>query len=344
MKDSYCSQKKNFRAGRNQKLKKSSTIKKPAMKNLKITLTFGLLFGFLLFSCEKSNEDPGVVIDGLTAENYPRVDCSTSAGPLQTIIYCELLGLNYSWSRNLALDNVFYVYPDIDDYSSFSEKTSVSGTHGAYMSLINKESDLILVAREPSNYELDAAGLEGVELEIAPVALDAFIFITNTNNPVNSLTTSQIKDIYKNNITNWKEVGGNDSPITPYVRNANSGSQELMEKLVMKGEPMADWTEAVLSGMAGPFSTLRFDENGLCYTVYYYKEQMVRDQIVKHLSVDGVYPDKKTIGNQSYPYTTFVYAVVRQDLDRTSMAFKVYEALQTKGGKRMIEKSGYIAD
>jgi phosphate transport system substrate-binding protein len=237
----------------------------------------------------------------------------------------------------------FYVYPDIEDYSSFSEKTSVSGTHGAYMRLINKESDLLLVAREPSNYELDAAVLEGVELKITPVALDAFIFIANTKNPVNSLTTSQIKDIYKNNITNWKEVGGNDSPITPYVRNANSGSQELMETLVMKGEPMADWTEAILSGMAGPFSTLRFDENGLCYTVYYYKEQMVRDQIVKHLSVDGAYPDKKTIRNQSYPYTTFVYAVVRQNLARTSMAFKVYEALQSEAGKRIIEKSGYIA-
>ncbi|MBW6534002.1 MAG: substrate-binding domain-containing protein [Mariniphaga sp.] len=314
------------------------------MKNFKISLIFGLMFGFLLFSCEKSDEGPAVVIDGLTAENYPKVDCSTSAGPLQTIIYCELLGLDYSWRRNMALDNVFYVHPDIDDYSSFSEKTSVSGTHGAYMSLINKESDLILVAREPSGDELDAAGLEGVELEITPVALDAFIFIVNTNNPVKSLTTSQIKDIYKNNITNWKEVGGNDSPINPYVRNANSGSQELMETLVMKGEPMADWTEAILSGMSGPFSTLRFDENGLCYTVYYYKEQMVRDQIVKHLSVDGVYPDKKTIKNQSYPYTTFVYAVVRQDLNRTSMAFKVYEALQTKGGKRMIEKSGYIAN
>lgn len=314
------------------------------MKNLKITLTFGLIFGSLLLSCEKSDEGPGIVIEGLTAENYPKVDCSTSAGPLQTIIYCELLGLNYSWRRNLALDKVYYVYPEIDDFSVFSEKTSVSGTHGAYMGLINKESDLILVAREPSCDELDAAGMAGVELEVTPVALDAFIFIVNTNNPVNSLTTSQIKDIYKNNITNWKEVGGHDSPITPYVRNANSGSQELMETLVMRGEPMADWTEAILSGMSGPFSTLRFDENGLCYTVYYYKEQMVRDQIVKHLSVDGVYPDKKNIKNQLYPYTTFVNAVVRKDLDQNSMAFKIYEAIQTRGGKSIIEKSGYVAN
>jgi phosphate transport system substrate-binding protein len=314
------------------------------MKNFKITLTFGLIFGLLFPSCEKSDEDMGVVINGLTAENYPNVDCSTSAGPLQAIIYCELLGLNYSWERNLALDNVYFVSPDIDDYTAFYEKTNVSGTHGAYVSLINKESDLILVARELSDDELDAASSERVELNVTPIALDAFIFITNMNNSVKSLTTSQIKDIYKDNITNWKDVGGNDSPIHPYVRNANSGSQELMEKLVMKGESMTDWSEAILSGMAGPFSTIRVDENGLCYTVYYYKERMVRDQVVKHISVDNVYPEKKTIKNQSYPYTTFVYAVVRQDWDRDSMAYKIYEALQTKGGKRIIEKSGYIAN
>lgn len=158
------------------------------------------------------------------------------------------------------------------------------------------------------------------------------------------MTSNQIKEIYKGNITNWKDVGGNDSPIKPYVRNANSGSQELMESIVMEGEPMADWSEARLSGMGGPFVALRNDENGLCYTVYYYKEQMVRDQIVNHISVDDVYPDKKSIRNRSYPYTTFVYAVVRQDLDESSMAFKIYEALQTEAGKRIIEKSGYIAD
>lgn len=293
-----------------------------------------------LISCEKTDE--GIVIDGLTADNYPLVDCSTSASPLQTIIYCELLGVKYIWERNLAYDMVFNVRPDIEDFTKFHEKTKASGTHGAYMSLIKKQSDLILVAREPSNDELDTLTAEDVALSIIPIAFDAFIFITNLNNPVKSLTTNQIKEIYKGNVTNWKDVGGKDSPINPYVRDANSGSQELMESLVMKGEPMADWSEAILSGMAGPFATLRSDENGLCYTVYYYKEQMVRDQVVKHIAVDGVYPDKKTIKNHSYPYTTDVYAVVRKDLDKNSMAFKIYEALQTKGGKRIIDKSGYI--
>ena len=293
-----------------------------------------------LLSCEKTDEK--IVIEGLTADNYPLVDCSTSAGPLQTIIYCELLGLKYKWEQNLAYDMVFNVRPDIEDFTQFNEKTNASGTHGAYMSLIKKQSDLILVAREPSNDELDTLTAEGVALSITPIAYDAFIFITNLNNPVKSLTTNQIKEIYKGNVTIWKEVGGKDSPINPYVRDANSGSQELMESLVMKGEPMADWSEAILSGMAGPFSTLRHDENGLCYTVYYYKEQMVRDQVVKHIAVDGVYPDKKTIRNHSYPYTTAVYAVVRKDLERSSMAFKIYEALQTEGGKRIVDKSGYI--
>ncbi len=307
-----------------------------AMKNLK-SIFILIAVGLFIVSCEKTEE--GIAIEGLTADNYPAVDCSTSAAPLQTIIYCELLGYNYEWTQNLAWDNVFFVNTDKPN-----ENAKVSGTHGAYMNLISKEADLILVAREPSPDELIAANKEGVLLNVTPIALDAFVFITNLNNPVKALTSEQIKGIYKGNITNWKDVGGNDSPVNPYVRDANSGSQEIMESLVMKGEPMADWSEAMLSGMSGPFITLRTDENGLCYTIYYYKEQMVRDQIVKHISVDNVYPDRKTIKNQSYPYTTYVYAVVRNDLDRSSMAFKIYEALQTKRGKNIIEKSGYIAN
>lgn len=222
--------------------------------------------GLCMASCEKT--DDGMVIEGLTADNYPAVDCSTSASPLQTILYSELLGYDYEWIQNLAWDNVFFVNTD-----HRNENAKVSGTHGAYMNPISRESELILDAREPSPDELIAANQEGVILNATPIALDAFVFITNLNNPVKSLTSGQIKGIYKGDVTNWKDVGGNDSQINPYVRDANSGSQEIMETLVMKGEPMSDWSE-----------------------------------------------------------------------DRSSMAFKIHEALQTERGKRIIEKSGYIAN
>ena len=76
-----------------------------------------------------------------------------------------------------------------------------------------------------------------------PADGDALVFIVNPENPVKNLTSDQVRKIYTGEISNWKEVGGMDHAITPYIRNADSGSQEKMETLVMDGLKMIEGTE-----------------------------------------------------------------------------------------------------
>ncbi len=301
----------------------------------------GFLFLFLislsLFSCKKENE-VNFKIENLTEENYPLVDGSTSTGPLQIIMACKLLDIGYTWVANLAWDGVYNVHPDrAIDFKHFFQ-----GTHPAFMNLIDKKVDFILVARKASKDEMNHATEQAVSIIEVPIALDAFVFIVHPENPLKSLTVKQIQDIYMGNVTNWKEVGGKDAKINPFIRDANSGSQELMESLVMKDLKMSDFPESVLSGMMGPFSEIRSNVNGLCYTVYYYKEKMVKSNIAKHISVDGIYPDYSTIQNKKYPYTTEVYMAIRADTDRESMTYKLFELMQTKEGQRVVKESGYV--
>ena len=72
----------------------------------------------------------------------------------------------------------------------------------------------------------------------------AFVFLVNRISPVRDLSSQQIKDIYQNKITNWQDLGGEDLEITAYQRNKNSGSQELMENVFMRGEPLPEVDEA----------------------------------------------------------------------------------------------------
>ena len=65
------------------------------------------------------------------------------------------------------------------------------GTHQAYVNLIERKADLILVAREPSSDERQHAEVRGVELDVQPVALDAFVFLLNSKNPISNLTLPQ---------------------------------------------------------------------------------------------------------------------------------------------------------
>ena len=131
-----------------------------------------------------------------------------------------------------------------------------SGTHDAYMNLIRGDAELILVARQPSEDEISAAKLRGVILDYRPVALDAFVFLVNVENPVESLDVNEVRKIYTGKITSWDQIGvdlglNGNRAITAYRRDQNSGSQELMETLVMQGEKMIDLPDLLLYGDDG---------------------------------------------------------------------------------------------
>jgi phosphate transport system substrate-binding protein len=313
------------------------------MKNLN-WLT-GLLLGFILFSCDTETIEHPFIIEGITAENYPKTDASTAAAPLQTLIVCKLLGLRYNWAQ--AFDGTYTIYPNWEDIPAdfdYWERIKTSKTHDAIMNIIDKKVDFILSVRKMSEDEKAHAEEQGVTLIETPIALDAFIFIVNRSNPLKSLTIKQIQNIYTGELTNWKEVGGKNAQINPYVRNANSGSQELMESLVMKGLKIKDLPEeSMLDGMMPVFSTVMTDVNSICYSLYYYNEQMVKENIAKAIAVNRVTPDRNTIKKRAYPFTAEVYAVIRSDLDKSSMAYKIYETLQSEAGKNVINESGYVS-
>jgi phosphate transport system substrate-binding protein len=187
-----------------------------------------------------------------------------------------------------------------------------------------------------------------VELVTKPVALDAFVFILNNMNEIENLTVEQIQGIYTGQITNWSEINLNISEdeyskITAYQRNDNSGSQELMKTLVMKDLIMIEEQNMIYYMMSGPFIGLNHDDNGIAYSVYYYKEYMATYyNNVKLCGVNGVYPEYNTLFNRTYPYTTEVYVVIRNDLDPESPAYMIRDWLLGIDGQNVVKESGYV--
>ena len=310
-------------------------------------------------SCDKESkivveepEEPKILgIEDISFENYPTVDVSTSTAPLNYIIAGKLLGIEYEWlSSPTGYDVRFKNMEELPD--SFTIKFRLNQTHGAIMFLIDNYTDIIIVARKMSPDEKNYAQEEGASLIETPIALDALDFIVNLQNTVNSLTVQQIQDIYLGNITNWKDVGGADEDIIPFIRNANSGSQEMMNEFVMNNAGMPDWDvsyadDMALSSMSAVYEELRANPNAICFTPHYYKEYMIRDawgtdDFLKTLAINGIMPDKASIKNDTYPFVAPVYVSIRSDLEENTMAYNLYQWLQTKSGKDAIEESGYV--
>jgi phosphate transport system substrate-binding protein len=265
---------------------------------------------------------------GITKANFPIIDGSTSTLPL----FQEIIRTMYAENRRY--------YP-----------RRASRTVPSYELLINGEVDMILVP-EPSEFVLALAENAGVELEFVEVAAEALVFITADENPVSNITREQVLQIYTDrSITNWTQLGGNDGQIIPLNRNTHSGSQTLMDNLVLQGEEvhpdLSQYSIGMMSDMlweAGGSSWRRRDDPNnfaLGYTVYFFlQSDYINESDLKLLSFDGVAPSRETIISGEYPLSTNYFAVLRKDTPQNHPARAIVNWLLSPAGQDAVEASG----
>ncbi|MDR0795694.1 MAG: hypothetical protein LBE79_06540 [Tannerella sp.] len=112
----------------------------------------------------------------------------------------------------------------------------------------------------------------------------------------------------------------------------------------MDGLEPADLPEAAIGGMIWVFWEIEENENGICYSFNTYKDMQARKPCneVPVLAINGISPNENTIKNRIYPFISEVHVAIRSDLDRNSMAYKLYEWLQSENAKHTITECGFI--
>lgn len=214
------------------------------------------------------------------------------------------------------------------DGESFSADSALqyTNTRGAYESVVDGNADIVFCAK-PSDEQLSYAQENGVELEMVPIGCEAFVFIVNKDNPVDNLSVEQVRGIYSGEYTNWSQVGGDNYLIDALQRNEGSGSQTTMLSF-MGGEEMK----------RNPFG---FTGRAIGFSFRYYVSGIVENSAVKMLSLNGVYPDKESIADGSYPIVSNFYAIYRKDSDNENIPLLIDWILSDEG-QRIVEESGYV--
>ena len=240
------------------------------------------------------------------------------------------------------MDGATALYPV---YSAFVKATCAnddtircSTTSGAYRSLIDGEIDIIFVAGA-SDDQLKYAESNGVELKFTPIGKEAFVFFVNKKNPVNNLSSDDIRKIYSGQATNWRDVGGKNKKILAFQRSKNSGSQTMLEKIMgnvhIMDAPSED-VQDVMSGMIEVVANYKNRDNAIGYSFRFFSTEMVNNSKIKLLSIDGVSPTYENITNDTYPFAAEFYAVT------TSAEFDPFiDWILSAQGQSIIEKTGY---
>lgn len=261
----------------------------------------------------------------MSLEEYPTVDGSTATMPLMAAVLQKACGIDAEQAES-------YVY---------ASKTSQS-----WIALSNGDADLLLVYEAPESTKEQLA--QGPELEVTAIGRDALVFIVNEQNPVESLTQDQLRDIYTGAVTNWAELGGNDQSIVAFQRDETSGSQTLFEKLLVGDreltltDPPTELRPGMMGALVDGLASYNNEGNAIGYSVYYYISEMYAQPGLKLIGVDGVQPEYDTIADSSYPLCNEFYVAIRADEPEDSPTRQLYNWICSEEGKQTLIDAGYV--
>jgi len=322
--------------------------RKNGKKGFVITVALLFVCAGGIFASDFVHENMATVSAEVNLEQYqPNVE-GTKVATLEKKASLQLPNENI-----LKLDGATALYPL---YSAFAQATfpkkeytfdgqtvMSTKTDQAYINLVKGNVDIIFVAG-PSEAQQNYAKTLGVTLNMTPIGREAFVYFVHTKNSIKGLTSNQIRDIYSGKVVNWKDVGGKNDAIRAFQRPADSGSQTAAEKFMGSEAMMEAPTKDIVTGMGGVISEVteyKNYRNAIGYTFRFFSTEMVNNDDIRLLEIDGVYPDKDTIRAGTYPITAEFYAITAGTENPHAQAF--IDWILSEEGQELVEKTGYVS-
>jgi len=272
---------------------------------------------------EESSDLPDIKTDFKLDGDLPVLDGAAALVP----VYASIIDTVYpkgcvTYEGGAFSDDNYY-----GENFATDSKMQYRNTVRGYTAVVDGDCDILFCA-SPSEEQKEYAKEKGVELVYVPVGLEGFVFFVNKNNPVDSLTTDEVRDIYGGDITNWQSVGGPFRPINPVTRLEGSGSQSAMNAFMGYREIARKSPLAIVGGAIG-------------FSFRYYMDGIVENSDVKMLSLNGVYPSAENIRNGTYPIIAKFYAIYRADNENENIP-RLIDWILSDEGQTLIEETGYV--
>ncbi len=175
-----------------------------------------------------------------------------------------------------------------------------------------------------------AAGLKETVL-----ALDGIAIIVNPENKVSDLTVEQIAKIYTGEITNWKDVGGDDAEIVLIGREAGSGTRDGFESITGTKDSCKYRQELTSTGDV--ITTVAGNPNAIGYASL----ASVKDT-VKAISVNGVAPSEATVSDGSYEVQRPFVLVTKEGVELSKAAQLFFDYATGKDAADIISAAGAV--
>ncbi len=185
-------------------------------------------------------------------------------------------------------------------------------------------------SRNLKDAEIESGAVENI------VAIDGIAVIVDTTNTVNNLSTEDLVKIYTGEITNWKDLGGNDQPIVVIGRESSSGTRGAFEELLEIEDMCAyaqelDTTGTVMANVAATPGAIG------------YVSLDVLDDSVVAVALNGIAATEENIVAGDYSLSRpFVMATKGEISEQDELVRAFFEYIASEEGQAIIKQVGLI--
>lgn len=252
----------------------------------------------------------------------------------------------------IKADGSSTVFPLTERAASDFQKSSgkkvtvgVSGTGGGFKKFCKGETDIANASRPILEKELKACRDAGVKFIEIPIAMDALTIVVNPSNPVNDISSGDLKKIWDtgSSIKKWNQANSSfpDAPIKLFGPGADSGTFDYFTEAIngKAKQSRTDFTgseddNVLVQGVAR-------DKNALGYFGFaYYQKNKSR---LKALSVNGVTPNLQNVSNGSYrPLSRPLFIYVNAEKLKNNGDLRAFLDAYLNSATDISNKVGYL--
>jgi phosphate transport system substrate-binding protein len=215
-------------------------------------------------------------------------------------------------------------------YSDVTFTYNPTGSGSGIQAVLEGRCDIGLSSRSLKEEEKESG------LEETVLAYDAIAIIMNPENPISDLSLEDIGAIYTGKITNWSEVGGNNSEIVLIGREAGSGTRDGFESITGTAELCKYRQELTSTGDV--ITTVASNPNAIGYASL----ASVKDS-VKAITVGGVTPNESTVKDGSYVVQRPFILVTKTNQTLSKTAQEFFDFVTSNEAVELIARAGVVA-
>jgi phosphate transport system substrate-binding protein len=271
-------------------------------------------------------------------------------------------GGSTAWApiRLLVDSQIQNVRPELKLQYLSADNSAPSSSTGIRM-LLDGKLDFAQSSRPLTQEEKALAQQRGLTLQQLPVAVDGIAVVVHPSLNLPGLTVDQLQQIYQGKITNWKQVGGSNLPITPFSEPQQEGDAAIFSDR-KDGQQSFGSNVQFISSPTEALRQVKQTPGGIYYSsaravvnqcsVKPIDIGLTLDRLIPPYSEPFVpsqqcpsqrnQPNTETFANGTYPLTRNLFVIIKQNQGREQQVGEAYaNLLQTAQGQQAIAQAGF---